>query len=292
MTIHMPGVSRIRARQISHSDVPAVAALLARGFPERSREFWRGVFARLEVHPIPAECPKYGYLLESGGAVVGAILLISSRYRGDPGTIRCNVSSWFVEPAFRSYASLLVSKALSLKHVTYLNITPAPQTIPLLRVQGYSQYSNGVFVAVPALQRDREDSRAKIVKADAGSPVWGEQFEHELLLEHARYGCLSLWCVTRGQAYPFVFRPRALKGVMPCAQLIYSRDIDDFIRLAGPLGRWLAARGRLLVVVDANGPVPGLIGKYLEARQPKFFKGPERPRLGDLVYTETAMFGI
>src|SRR4051812_37943979 len=219
MTIHLPELSRVRARQIGNSDVPAVAALLGRGFPERSHEFWHCLFSRLEVHPSPGECPKYGYLLESGGSVVGAILLISSRCGGDLGTIRCNVSSWFVEPAFRSYASLMVSKALSLKHVTYLNITPAPQTIPLLRVQGYSQYSNGIFVAIPALRRGHDDSQVTIVKGDGGSPVWGEPFERELLLEHARYGCFCLWCVTGGQAYPFVFRPRALKAVIPCAQL-------------------------------------------------------------------------
>src|SRR3954468_24124455 len=110
MAINLPELSRITARQINNSDVPAVAALLARGFPERSHEFWRAVFVRLELHRGPAECPKYGYLLESGGAVVGAILLISSL--GRSGTIRCNVSSWFVEPAFRGYASLMVSKAL------------------------------------------------------------------------------------------------------------------------------------------------------------------------------------
>jgi hypothetical protein len=58
------------------------------------------------------------------------------------------------------------------------------------------------------------------------------------------------------------------------------------------MGRFLAMRGRPLVVIDANGPIPGLVGKYLDARQPKYFKGPDRPRLGDLVYSETAMFGI
>jgi hypothetical protein len=290
MPMDLPGVSKIRARQIGLTDVAAVADLLARGFPSRSSAFWIEVFARLAEHPSPAGSPKYGYLLESDGAPVGAILLIFSSPRC--GTIRCNVSSWFVEPAFRSYASLLVSKALSHKNVTYLNITPAPHTIPILLAQGYSQYSRGIFVAVPALQFHAGDAEVRVVRADAGLPTWGEPIEHELLLEHAGYGCLSLWCVTADRAYPFVFRPRVLKRIIPCAQLIYSRDADDFVRLAGPVGRFLAARGRPLVVMDANGPVPGLVGKYFDARQPKYFKGPDRPRLGDLVYSEAAMFGF
>jgi hypothetical protein len=286
-------MSGIRARQISEADVAAVADLLARGFPDRSRDFWGGVLARLTAHPGPVGLPKYGYLLESAGAAVGAILLIFSSLRGGhTTTIRCNLSSWFVEPAFRSYASLLVSKALSHKNVTYLNITPAPRTVPILLAQGYSQYSRGIFVALPALQRRAGKAKVRIVPAESGLPIGGEPFEHELLLEHARYGCVSLWCVTDDRACPLVFRPRVLKGIMPCSHLVYSRDVEDFVRLAGPVGRYLAGRGRPLVIIDANGPMPGLVGKYLDARQPKYFKGPDPPRLGDLVYSETAMFGI
>jgi len=293
MPMGLPGVSRIRARQIGEADVTAVADLLTCGFQTRSRGFWLDVFARLKEHPVPAGSPRYGYLLESEGAAVGAILLIFSRLRrGDLTTIRCNVSSWFVQPAFRGYASLLVSKALGHKNVTYLNITPAPHTLPLLHAQGYSQYSRGLFVALPALQSRAGDAEVSVVRAASASPIGTDPFEHELLLEHAKYGCLSLWCVVAGRATPFVFRPRILKRVVPCAQLIYSRTVDDFVRFAGPIGRVLAMRGRPLVVIDANGPIPGLIGTYLDARQPKYFKGPNRPSLGDLAYTEAAMFGI
>jgi len=98
--------------------------------------------------------------------------------------------------------------------------------------------------------------------------------------------------VTADSASPLVFRPRAFKRVLPCAQLIYARGTDDVVRCAGTIGRFLAARGRPLIVLDANGPVPGLVGGYFDARQPKYFRGPERPRLGDLVYSETAMFGF
>ena len=49
--------------------------------------------------------------------------------------------------------------------------------------------------------------------------------------------------------------------------------------------------GANFVVIDAVGPMPGLPGFYLPGR-PKYFKGPERPRLGDLAYTEAALFGM
>jgi hypothetical protein len=47
--------------------------------------------------------------------------------------------------------------------------------------------------------------------------------------------------------------------------LIYCGDIANFVRFAGPIGRYLALRGRPLVIVDANGPIPGLVGVYRPA---------------------------
>jgi hypothetical protein len=47
-----------------------------------------------------------------------------------------------------------------------------------------------------------------------------------------------------------------------------------------------------LVIVDANGPIPGLIGLFRRDSMPKYFKGPQPPRLGDLAYTEYALLGV
>jgi hypothetical protein len=291
VSMSLSGASMIRARQIRVSDIPAVADLLASGFRDRPHDFWLQVFARLTEHAPPDGLPKYGYMLESDGAAVGAVLLISSTLRrGDTVTVRCNVSSWFVAPAFRGYASLFVSKALCHHSVTYLNITPAPHTVPIVRAQGYAQYNKGVFVAAPALQR--RSGGARVIAANTRPPAQSEPFEHELLLEHARYGCTSLWCIADGRAHPFVFRPRVLKGIIPCAQLVYCRDINDFVRFAGPIGRFLTARGRPLALIDSNGPIAGLVGRYFDDKMPKYFKGPDQPRLGDLAYTEAAMFGV
>jgi len=119
-----------------------------------------------------------------------------------------------------------------------------------------------------------------------------EASERELLAMHHDYGCLGLWCVTAERAHPFVFMPRWVKGVVPCAQLIYCRNIQDFVRFARPIGRYLAMRGRPLVIVDSNGPIAGLVGAYLDGKAPKYFKGPRRPSFGDLAYTEAVMFGL
>jgi hypothetical protein len=294
-TFHHP-VPGIRWRPLALRDHAAAAALLNKGFGARHRRsFWHGLLDRLASRPVPAGLPNYGYLLESSGRPVGILLLIVAAHRGNSGaqTIRCNVSSWYVEPAFRVYASLPPAGLFRHETLTYLNVSPAPNTRPIIEAQGWTRYSDGLFVAVPALQwRARGDLPAKIIAADREPDSQHADFERDLLVRHAAYGCVSFWCATAGRAYPFVFRRRLARGFLPCAQLIYCLDITDLVRFAGPIGRHLLEQGCPFVVLDAKGRVPGLLGAYANGLMPKYFKGPNPPRLGDLADTEAAMFGI
>jgi hypothetical protein len=285
-----PASLKVRCRQIADDDLDALADLFRRGFgARRTRPFWQRALACLRTRAVPPDVPRYGYLLENEGVPVGAILLI---FTASPDwAIRANVSSWYVDPAFRGYAQLLVSQALKLKTVTYLNVSAAPHTWPILPAQGYQRYSSGIFVALPALARTRAPG-ARIIASDRAPEAAFAPFEQELLARHAGYGCVSFWCATPARAFPFVFRPRLVKGCIPCAQLVYCDDVGDVVRFAGPIGRLLARRGLPFVILDANGPIPGLVGRYFDETMPKFFRGPVRPRLGDLADTETALFGM
>jgi len=233
--------------------------------------------------------PKYGYLIESAVAPVGIILLISSSIQeGDKLAVRCNLSSWFVEPEFRIHASPLIFQATKKKDVTYLNISPASQTLPIVEAQGFARYSDGRFVAriFPSIRRR---AQVQIVEPEVYPNAHFEAFERDLLLAHARYGCVSVWCVTSERAYPFIFLPRLAKRIIPCVQLIYCRHIEDFVQFAQPIGSYLAMRGKLFVLIDSKGPIHGLVGRYRGGVAPKYFKGPILPRVGDLAYTEAAI---
>ncbi len=288
-----PAVPRLRCRQIEAADIEAVASLLARGFPAHDRRFWLGAFAQLTRHDTPAGLPKYGYLLESEGAVVGAVLLICSTIpAGDATVTRCNLSSWYVDPPFRAYAPLLVSHALGQKDVTYLNVSPAPHTRPIIEAQGFSRYCDGIFIALPMVNRPFGGTKVTVFAVGKRPKVDFDASDEDVLLQHAALGCVSLWCATPERAFPFVFRPRLVRGFVPCAQLIFCRDVADFVRFAGPIGRFLARRGKPFVILDANAPIPGLLGWFSRGNMPKYFKGPQRPRLGDLAYTECAVLGV
>src|SRR5262245_28012547 len=102
--------AHIRCREIRECDFDAVAELLSRSFSRRDVQLLR--LRRLAERDVPADLPKIGYLLECEGTPIGAILLIfSSVGRNGSTHLRCNLSSWHVEPNYRGYAPLLAAQA-------------------------------------------------------------------------------------------------------------------------------------------------------------------------------------
>jgi hypothetical protein len=59
--------------------------------------YFLNILTRLTKHPTPTGYPKYGYLMEHNGALVGAILLIFTKVQSDDSaTIRCHLTQWYV----------------------------------------------------------------------------------------------------------------------------------------------------------------------------------------------------
>ena len=286
----------IRCREITETDIDAVAELLTRGFVGRSRDYWIQGLRRQAARDVPDGYPRFGYMLDHDGAPVGVLLLLyTSRTVDGETTVYCNLSSWYVEQAFRYYAPMLTKIAQKNKEVTYINISAAAWTRPIIETQGFNSYCSGLFFSMPALSRIKPGMEVETVAADARTIEGLSSRETELLTRHARYGCLSLVCRTAGgDALPFILLPvRIRRGWIapPAMQLIYCRDIADYVQCAGVIGRRLIRHGKISVLLDANGAVPGLIGIYTEARGRKYFKGPHRPRLANLTDTELVLYG-
>jgi hypothetical protein len=288
-------VHKVRCREIAASDIDAIANVLTRGFPGRTRDYWMRGLRRQSERPVPQGYPRYGYLLENDGMPVGVLLLLyAARVEAGETTIRCNVSSWYVDPLFRVHATLLTSMAQKHKHVTYTNISPAVPTWPIIEAQGFKLYCRGLFFSVPVLSRTEPGATIETVTPETRSITGLPQADLELLTSHARYGCLSFVCHTIDGPLSFVMaakRIRAGRIPLPAMQLVYCRETADYIRCAAAIGRFLIRHGKPFVILDANGALPGLIGVYTEARGRKYFKGPHPPRLSDLTETELVLYG-
>jgi hypothetical protein len=287
---------KLRCREIADTDLDAVAELLTRGFAGRSREYWLQGLLRQAARQVPNGYPRFGYMLDHDGRPVGVLLLLySARGIGAEAEIQCNLSSWYVEPAFRNYAPLLTKIAQRHKEVTYLNISPATWTWPIIETQGFTSYCSGLFFSIPAVSRPAPGMTVETIAPDTRSIEGLSDIEVELLTRHARYGCLSLVCRTpdRG-AFPFILLPMRIRRgwiAPPAMQLVYCRDIAEYVQCAGAIGRALIRHGKISVILDANGPVQGLTGFYSSARGRKYFKGPRQPRLADLTDTELVLYG-
>ncbi len=285
-----PGLT---CRPIEESDWDGIIDCLRRNFPTRDRSYWERAVARMEKRPFVPDLPKYGFVLDMAGRIVGVLLALYFRHEGLEGEeLRCNLSSWSVDPEYRAFAGKMVIAALRRKNVTFINVSPAPGTIKVNEALGFRRYADGQLAFLPMLSAVRRTYRVLEARSDLPEMSMLSEGDREILLQHAALECLSFICVAGDEAFPFVFKTRRIfHGIVPSAQVIYSRTPEELSRCAGALGRHLLRKGIFLCVVDANGPVPGLIGRYFAGSGTKYFKGPKPPSLGDLTFTELVIFG-
>lgn len=284
--------ARVRCRQIQIDDLDAVANLLTEGFPDRSRKYWTTGLDRLRRRQTPTDFPRFGYVLEAEGALVGVLLVIFIGGGQDGAPPRFNLSSWYVRPDFRAHATLMVSLALKRKEAVFLNTSPLAATLPILAAMGFRPLTSGQFLSVPLLSRRGHGAQILRIEADAPLGDYPDPVEFELLRAHAAEGCLSLACRDERGWAPLVLLRRSIAyspvGVL---QLAYCRDTADLPRFAGALGRFMLRTGHGLVLSDGDGATPGLVGKFFKGKSPKFYKGPTPPRINDLAFTEAVVFG-
>jgi hypothetical protein len=291
-----PPAQKVRCRAIKESDREAVINLLLRGFEGRQRSYWQTGLERMSRRRVPEGSQPYGFVIDAGGKLVGILMLIWTTRMQDGAAVRvADVASWYCEPAYRGYAQLLVSVALRDKTASYMNVSPAPHTWPILEKQGYKPYCSGLFFAFAPLMRGVPGTRIERVSAESNPRDIEAMAEYEMLREHASFGCIVLVCRAGGQLHPFIFRPffiRSGRIPTPGVMTLYCRDQADLVRFAGNIGRYLMWRLMPVIIMDSNGPIPGLAGFYTEKSGRKFCRGPYRPRLGDLSDTEFAIFGM
>jgi hypothetical protein len=282
----------VSCRRIRPSDLGAIADLLCEGFPTRTRNYWLDGLRYITALTSPGEIPRFGYVLTAGDELVGVLLLIFSGNANQRNT-RCNVSSWYVRPAYRAYASQLVTLAIRNPAVTYINISPAQHTVPIIEAQGFTKAIQGCFIGLPALSISGRDAVVSTHPDQWSKSTRMSVADACLLREHAMSGCTTLWLETADGGYPFIFRKRILRlGRLPCAMLVYCRSLEDLEKFAGPIGRTLMRQGLPLMFVGSDRPLRGMPGKHFPGKMPIYYKGPVKPRSGDLSYTEASVFGI
>lgn len=263
-----------------------VLSLLGRGFPERDPMFWeRG----LERHRAGSQSRHpAGYLLDSGSGPVGVLLTFASD-RGARGGSVVNLCGWYVEPAHRWRAPMMLRSIVRDTGTVFTDLRASPAVARINAALGFRIWSEGELLGFLG-QWGAMPSRSggEVLALDKAGALLPED-ERRLLDHHAGQGCIAAVLCTPDRAAPLLFRPIRRKGV-PTVQLVYAESRRAVIEQRRALSRFLLARGALVLSVDAHREdrVPGTIFRRTCTR---FWKGPiERDRL-DYAHSELTVFG-
>jgi len=281
-------------REIQDDDRDAVVGLLCEGFPTRSPAYWRTGLDRLAGRERPPTTEKYGYALTDGDELHGAVLTIPSAHEGADGPmVLVNVSSWCARPTFRGPpAKELFRRASSRDDISYTDLSAEVHTIKTITGFGFEEWTAGQMLAVGVHRRGASGKADRVLTPAEAERAGLAPDECAVLADHERLGCLALCLETDGRLIPMVFVRRRIKGLLPCAQLIYCRDLTDLVDHGRQIWAWLTRRGFPLLLVDASAPVPGLTGRYVAGRSAKYVRGPRPGMAVDHTYSEMVLLGF
>jgi hypothetical protein len=275
-------------------DFSAAAELLAEGFPQRGRDGWEQGLQSLRRHARNADVGvPLGLLMMDRGQPVGVALMPASRrYRpdGQPYTL-VNLSSWYVKPAQRWRAGLMLRAMVADNTRVYIDLTPTEEVQRMLPLFGFKPVNQGTTVALLPLVALGSSSGARLralCETDtlpAGAPP------RDMLLAHRELQCVSLMLEhPQGQAL-LVYRPRPLRGV-PGARLKYIGSHALMVQHLPLLARHLLSRGMSVLSWDTRETTPP--GLALIQRQGGLWyaRGENFADCTDFVGTELCILGV
>lgn len=240
-------------RPLEASSFPVALALLCEGFPERSPAFWEAGLQRLQKHGGNHEAGyPFGFLLMEGEKAVGIALTPASlRHQGDGNRQTVvNMSSWYVQPAHRWRAGIMLKTIFADKSVVFTDLTPTEDVQKMLPVFGFRAVNKGIlFHALPFALFGSWSARVSLLQETVALP--SSSLSSGTVQAHRHLGCRMLRM--EGSAGPqlVIYRPIRHRGV-PGAHLIYAESDAALAAGFGALARHLLAQGLLFLITDCR----------------------------------------
>jgi hypothetical protein len=274
-------------REIQDADLFELGALLAEGFPKRSLEDWRSALDILTDRPSVEGFTRYGYCLEDKGRLEGVLLLLTATI---DGVTRSNLSSWYVRPRYRLYATLMHQCAVRTKAPVYLNLSPANHTLRSIEALGFRPYTGGTLLVDATSAVRVGNSTVRSLTPDAASTLDAEV--RRSVEAHFRYGCNGLLLEDKEGPMIALYRIKWLKRLVPAARFVAGNPVR-LAASAGPLMRTLLLRGLSLALIDAPLFYTPTRGMWLLSNRERRYASADGtpPAPGDLRETEVALFG-
>jgi hypothetical protein len=279
---------------LTEDHFPTAAALLAEGFPERSRAFWAHGLGRLAHHAGNGSCGvPLGALWVSDGEPVGVALTPASprtRPDGSPRPV-VNLSSWYVRPQHRWRAPLMLRALLRDPRATYVDLTPSPPVEKMLLASGFRAVGTGTTLAALPVCAVGRARGARVRPLAAGDRLGCAVPPPAVLQAHRELGCLPLVMEHEGGPTLFVCRPRAVRGLR-AVRLEYVGSHQALQRHLPALARHLLARGFLCATWDTRDGAPPRAGTSQRDWGRWYARGEIENDCTDFIGTELCLLGV
>ena len=280
-------------RPIDPAYVAAAVAVLSIGFPKATALFWQSALDRLRAFGGNAEAGvPIGHLLMADDKAVG-VILTPARMRTRPDGTRqkiVNLSSWYIDPAHRWRAPVMLRAVTRDADALYTDLTPTLEVQKMLPAFGFKPINRGLkrlFTPFKALAV-RLSGRVRDLKSvPAGSVA---EPTHALLESHRALDCLPCALKAGERWHPLMFKARRVRR-LPAAELVYCEDHALLERHMAAVARYLLRRGKLFLIIEDRTSMSD--GEQLEP-QPglRFVKGGHDPSRTDYAGSELCILGV
>lgn len=276
-------------RAIREEDLPAVIDLYCEMFPGRDKPYFEAGLKAIAAREIPPGTETYGYLIDDDGPQ-GAILTISS-WHGPPEArqLYINLSTWCARRTHLHLAREIYRLAGARDDTVNTNLSAALHTIKAVLKCGYQARTTGQFAAFAARGRA---SKARVLTSKQAFAKGMPEHYRQLLADHERLGAVTACLEAEGRIRPLIMVRRKVRGFIPAAQLIYCEDTAWLYRNAHALFWWLRLHGLPALILDANGPVPQLFGRFFLGKGHRYVRGLEPDLDVDHSYSEMVYLGV
>jgi acetoacetyl-CoA synthetase len=186
--------------------------------------FGRGIpWKRIFDHPWQPEAIPRGFVLTVADEIVGFIGLICAPrdLNGKSGLV-CNLSSWYVRPAYRGWSNALMAAATQFD-VTFTSLTPGKASRRILEAMGFSVLDGAKLFLPPAMHaKTLREPRPSLIF----NPIMMRQMlsgaQQRILDDHAHYDCLPMLLVEGDEsAFIMIRYRRKYRRLLPYSEVIY-----------------------------------------------------------------------